>query len=415
MRHSKLVELLESTLSRPASTMPDCANMSAEGIINLIDRRAPDDSQEFDLADIFSAAEIEDLRSNPAIESLKDISDVIHDAVVGLLSNQKESGSSRDDDDDEGEDDYDDTLDAESLKDEGLSKGAKKHDRFFATYKRPRDVSAKIKRDGMYDLKGLISRRRKVIPVDVPFNLSDIFSENELKAMLNHAGFKELSRSLRDDITNALVESLERAALDIEEAIIDAFLSDDNVLSQSLAAESAYRAGFTDSDLKLNELGESHARDLLRGRVNLGTFVLEAADPEGLTNGNDEDMVAAIERIAKAKTKISIRPNLNRRGEITIHKGRLGRKQASVKAVSIKCTDAVVRPSGQGLAQNKGDKTVHAGFIGTVLPEVIMPTASSTPVTYNPHKGDKEFKVNGKTYSGGGVITMVGYKAFKVK
>jgi hypothetical protein len=218
----------------------------------------------------------------------------------------------------------------------------------------------------------------------------------------------------RELIMNALEESRDLAALEIEEDLISAFLGDKG-LRQSLAAEFAYRVGFADNNFRLNELGESHARDLIRSQLGWAGFVLEAADASGLTNENDEDMGAAIKRLAKSEALISIRPNLNRLGEITIHKGRLGRKQASVKAVSIKCTDAVVRPSGQSLAQNKGDKTVHVGFIGTVLPEVIMPDSSSTPVTYNPHKGDKKFKVNGKTYNGCGVITMVGYKAFKVK
>jgi hypothetical protein len=100
---------------------------------------------------------------------------------------------------------------------------------------------------------------------------------------------------------------------------------------------------------------------------------------------------------------------------VTIHTGSLGRKLGSVRAVTIECDSVVVRPSGQNLAQKKGDKTVHAGFIGKLHPKVVMPKSGDAPVTYNPHKGDKEFKVNGKVYEGGGLITMVGWKAFKVK
>lgn len=417
MHHLKLESLLEATVK---NTLPDCRNMDAEGIINLIDRRAPEG--EFELADIFSDKEISDLRLNRNIGDIKAISEPIYDAIMSLISDENEDkdsgegGEGEDEDDGDSDDSLDDeaeTLDAiESFSD--LEREEQRRNEFFFTYKRPSDVSSKITKDAAYDIEALIKRRISVVPDDVLFGMDDLFSEKELMAISRHPSFDSLPRSYRGFIMFALDEALESAALEIEEALIHAFLGD-KVLRRSLAAESAYRAGFADSDLRLNELGENHARDLILNRLDQSDFVFEAADPSGLTNDNDEDMDAAIKRIAKSKALISIRPNLNRRGEITIHKGRLGRKQASVKAVSIKCTDAVVRPSGQSLAQKKGDKTVHAGFVGTVLPEVIMPDASSTPVTYNPHKGDKEFKVNGKTYSGGGVITMVGYKAFKVK
>lgn len=408
LNYQKLEAILESS-----QVGPDCGTMSAENLINLIDRRAPEG--DFDVADVFSVSEIEALRSNENVEGIKDISKVLYDAIKEMLSPTSEQDSTNDDEDE----DLDDTVDAEaeSAASEELQSHAdmmKASGQYFANYKRGRDVSAKIKNDMDYDVMGLIARRGAKIPIHIIYSVPDIMSEKELVAIRNHPNFKKLAKAYRDQVIDGLNECRDRAAVEIEESLIEAFLHD-KVLTKSLSAEAAYRAGFTDSDLRLNELGERHARDLVLGRMGFGEFVLEATDPAGLVNGNDEAMDDAIKSISKTKALISIRPNLNRRGEITIHKGRLGRKQASVKAVSIKCTDAVVRPSGQNLAQNKSEKTVHAGFIGQVLPEVIMPTSSSTPVTYNPHKGDKEFKVNGKSYTGGGVITMVGYKAFKVK
>ena len=44
-----------------------------------------------------------------------------------------------------------------------------------------------------------------------------------------------------------------------------------------------------------------------------------------------------------------------------------------------------------------------------------MPKDTDPLVRYNPHAGDDSFTVNGKLYTGGGTITMVGHKAYLVK
>ena len=111
---------------------------------------------------------------------------------------------------------------------------------------------------------------------------------------------------------------------------------------------------------------------------------------------------------------MTIRPNLNAKGMITIHCGRLGQKIDSVSAVSIKCFDTVIRPSGFRKAFKQNEKTVHAGLIGELC-ELCLPCQSQLQeIVYNPHNGDTFFHINGVKYSGGGVVTMIGWKAYLV-
>ena len=44
-----------------------------------------------------------------------------------------------------------------------------------------------------------------------------------------------------------------------------------------------------------------------------------------------------------------------------------------------------------------------------------MPKESDPLVRYNPHLGDDSFTVDGKLYIGGGIVTMIGHKAYLVK
>lgn len=111
--------------------------------------------------------------------------------------------------------------------------------------------------------------------------------------------------------------------------------------------------------------------------------------------------------------QVTIRPNLNTKDQITVHEGRLGRKLDSVYAITIKCDDTVVRKSGNKEAFVNSNKTVHAGLIGTIT-KLIMPTENSSLIRYNPHKGDKSFTLNGELYVGGGIITMIGHKAYYI-
>ena len=119
-------------------------------------------------------------------------------------------------------------------------------------------------------------------------------------------------------------------------------------------------------------------------------------------------------------TKITIRPNLNTGPRYdtapltTVHRGRLGRKLASVAEITIKCVDTVVRPAGQALAQDKSKKTVHAGFIGFEVDTVAVDPAVHPRVEYAPHKGDTCFHIDGEPYYGGGIITARGHRYYLV-
>ena len=397
------------------SAGPSVGAMTAEQLIDLIDKRAPDG--EFSLQDIFTPDEVEALSRNPNLDAIEDISDVIYSALQELIK-----GESSDDEDDEDDDD-DDSIDYEA---ETLDAPANEaldpeivHARYFERYKRATDVSSKIRNNPDFDIKGLISRRIKPLPDNVPFSLSDIFSLKELEAIIKHPKHNSLDPDIRGNILDALDAHVESIGDDIDDALIEAVLGAQGVLESGDVAVAALMAGFAYLDGKtyrVNTLGERHAFYLTRQRL-IGSegFILEDSIPgEQLEDSNSDEMSDLIAKVSKSRKRVSIRPNLNSKGEVTIHTGSLGRKLGSVRAVTIECDSVVVRPSGQAIAQKEGEKTVHAGFIGRLHPEVIMPKSDDPSVTYNPHKGDKEFKLNGKPYEGGGLITMVGWKAFKV-
>lgn len=124
--------------------------------------------------------------------------------------------------------------------------------------------------------------------------------------------------------------------------------------------------------------------------------------------------------------KVTLRPNLNTgkrcktTGEYltapmtTIHTERLGAKGNSVPTATIRCTDTVVRPSGQKKAELEGKKTVHAGVIGYLVPTIKADPTTHPRVNYAPHRGDTFFHVNGVKYVGGGLITAVGHNYYLV-
>ena len=90
----------------------------------------------------------------------------------------------------------------------------------------------------------------------------------------------------------------------------------------------------------------------------------------------------------------SIRPNLNKRPETTVHRGTLGTKLDSVLTLSIECIGTVIRESGVKLLTQKKQKTVHAGLLGYRLTEVVDLKATSKKVTYSP--ATKSFLVDGE-------------------
>ena len=141
-----------------------------------------------------------------------------------------------------------------------------KYGEYFANYKRPADVSSRIRNNPDYDIDALVKRRTKDIPPDVPFGVDDILSGKELNAIMNHPGFKSMDASVRDSIIDWASLAETRVGEAIDQVLIDAFLSNDKVLKRGLPAESAYRAGMAthaEGHFRLSELGERHAKDLL--------------------------------------------------------------------------------------------------------------------------------------------------------
>ena len=141
-----------------------------------------------------------------------------------------------------------------------------KYGEYFGNYKRPADVSSKIRNNPDYDIDALVKRRTKDIPPDVPFGVDDILSDKELNAIMNHPGFKSMDANVRDSIVDWASLAETRVGEAIDQVLIDAFLSNDKVLKRGLPAESAYRAGMAthaEGHFRLSELGERHAKDLL--------------------------------------------------------------------------------------------------------------------------------------------------------
>ena len=119
--------------------------------------------------------------------------------------------------------------------------------------------------------------------------------------------------------------------------------------------------------------------------------------------------------------KITVRPNLHTGWKLrkqpltTVHSNRLGKSEYQVFTCSIRCTGTVVRPSGQRSAECDGDKTVHAGLIGLLIPTVEIDPFFAKRVEYNPHRGDKFFNIDGERYDGGGIVTAIGHLYYLVE
>ena len=110
---------------------------------------------------------------------------------------------------------------------------------------------------------------------------------------------------------------------------------------------------------------------------------------------------------------VSIRPNLNKKDELTIHKGKMGAKISGAKKITIFCKSVTVRPAGNMQAV-AGVKTVHASLNGDIIP-FLSPNELSEEIKYRPHLGESCFTINGEKFTGGKIITMIGWKAYTIE
>ena len=63
----------------------------------------------------------------------------------------------------------------------------------------------------------------------------------------------------------------------------------------------------------------------------------------------------------------TIRPNLNRKGESSLHHNRLGTVTRYEAHGTFKATSYVIQPAGAARLVETGKRNVHEGFIGTVI------------------------------------------------
>lgn len=111
--------------------------------------------------------------------------------------------------------------------------------------------------------------------------------------------------------------------------------------------------------------------------------------------------------------KVSVRPNRNKKGECTIHSGKLGKVSFYSDRVTIQCDSVTVRKAGRTLAMIHGKKEIHASLNGTIVP-FIEPSPDSKIIKYNPHVGDEGFSIDGTPYEGGGIVTFIGWVPYLV-
>lgn len=111
--------------------------------------------------------------------------------------------------------------------------------------------------------------------------------------------------------------------------------------------------------------------------------------------------------------RVTIRPNLNtpKDPQTSVHKGTLGSKVDSTPQVSIILTGSVIRRSGEETLRSTGEKSVYAGLKGYRVPLVPIPEGAER-VQYNPHKGDRDFHVNGGALPLGSVVTSDGWRYY---
>ena len=82
----------------------------------------------------------------------------------------------------------------------------------------------------------------------------------------------------------------------------------------------------------------------------------------------------------------TIRPNLNRKGESSLHDSRLGTVTRYETHGLFKATDFVVQPAGAARLVETGKRNVHAGFIGTVISTDEPNVSELTRILYHPEK-----------------------------
>lgn len=109
---------------------------------------------------------------------------------------------------------------------------------------------------------------------------------------------------------------------------------------------------------------------------------------------------------------VTIRPNLNHKGHVTIHKGTLGPKIDSVPLATILASHTVIRPAGQKLLQQTGKRSVHAGIVGTLI-QPIQPNPNIHPRILYHHSLGFTLQ-DGSPYLGGGTVSQLGIHAYLI-
>lgn len=110
--------------------------------------------------------------------------------------------------------------------------------------------------------------------------------------------------------------------------------------------------------------------------------------------------------------KYTIRPNLNRRDQSTLHSNTLGGVDTYIYHGIFKADSYVVRPSGARVLAQEGKKTVHAGFIGHLITEEMPDIKGLERITYRP---DMLGFYVGETKVKSGMIAFVGWKYYLIK
>ena len=111
-------------------------------------------------------------------------------------------------------------------------------------------------------------------------------------------------------------------------------------------------------------------------------------------------------------TKYTIRPNLNRRDQSTLHSNTLGGVDTYVFHGTFKASSYVVRPSGARLLIQEGKKSVHAGFIGELISSELPSVKGLKRIIYKPDKLGF-FIENTKVTQG--YIAFIGWQYYLVK
>ena len=111
--------------------------------------------------------------------------------------------------------------------------------------------------------------------------------------------------------------------------------------------------------------------------------------------------------------KLGIRPNLNKKGQVSIHNGPLGNVLRYEEKITVLVTSSLVRKGAAKRIKDGASKFPMASLVGEEI-GFIQPTPNAKRVQYNP-KTDDDFHIGGEPLNFPMKVTFIGWTPYLVE